>query len=357
MKKIVALFSLLALLLVTACGGPATNEASNSSTSSNSTNKPEASDNKELEKVQLLLAADGTAMYYTYIARDNGYFADEGLDVELVSGKGGTYVVQQVGAETVDVGIVAVASLLPAWDKDVDIQAVYQINVKNLFDFMVPKDSSITEISQLKGKVIGVTDLGSGEVPMVRSILSSAGLNPDKDVTLRAIGSDATSVLAAFEKGTVDAYSGGAHDLISLYAKGFESKSLIPEEYKTLPSTAIIANGKIIKENPELIEKISRAVAKATDFSIKDPDAAFEVMKKAVPEQYTDEKVGRLFLDTFIGLSTPIEPEKGYGYIYRDSWEQLVKQFSAGEQPVVTKEIDLDKYLNTSFLEKINQFE
>lgn len=353
-KKILSILSLLALLVVAACGGgTASNEASNTTSSSGTT---DTTDKKKLEKVQLLLAADGTAMYYTYIARDNGYFEEEGLDVELVSGKGGTYVVQQVGAETVDLGIVAVASLLPAWNKDIDIQAVYQINVRNLFEFMVPKDSSITDINQLKGKVIGVTDLGSGEVPMVRSILSGAGLNPDRDVTLRAIGSDATSILTAFEKGTIDAYSGGAHDLISLYAKGFQSKSLIPEEYLTLPSTAIIANGKVINENPELIEKITRAVAKATDFSIKDPNAAFEVMKKAVPEQYTDEAVGRLFLDTFIGLSTPVEPEKGYGYIYRDSWEKLVKQFSVGDQPVVSKEINLDQYLNTNFLEKANQF-
>ena len=57
---------------------------------------------------------------------------------------------------------------------------------------------------------------------------------------------------------------------------------------------------------------------------------AEEKMKKAVPEQYTDEKIGRLFLDTFIELSTPIEPEKGYGYIYEYSWAKLIDQFSVG---------------------------
>ena len=157
----------------------------------------------------------------------------------------------------------------------------------------------------MKGKVIGVTDLGSGEVPLVRSVLANAGLNPDQDVTIRAIGAEGTSILTAFEKGEIDAFSGGAHDLISLYGRGFKSKTLLPEEYKALPSTGIIANGKIMEKNPELVEKITRSIAKATDLAIKDPDAAYEVMKKAVPEQYTDEEMGRLFLDTFIGLSTP----------------------------------------------------
>ena len=174
-------------------------------------------------------------MYYAYIARDKGFFEEEGIEVDLLPGKGGSYVVQQVGAETVDIGIIAVNSVLPAWDKGIDIKMVYQVNVTNLFDFMVPEGSNVTDIKQLKGKVIGVTDLGSGEVPLVRSMLTSAGLNPDQDVTIRAIGAEGTSILTAFEKGEIDAFSGGAHDLISLYGRGFKSKSLLPEEYKTLP--------------------------------------------------------------------------------------------------------------------------
>jgi len=340
MKKITAMIMLLALLVLSACGNSDTKEVTGTND----------------EKVKLLLAAEGTAMYYAYIARDLGFFEEEGIDVELLPGKGGSYVVQQVGAETVDLGIIAVNSVLPAWDKGIDIKMVYQVNVTNLFDFMVPEDSKVTDIKQLKGKVIGVTDLGSGEVPMVRSILTSAGLNPDQDVTIRAIGADGTSILTAFEKGEIDAFSGGAHDLISLYGKGFKSRSLVPEEYKSIPSTGIIANGKIMKDNPEVVEKITRAVAKATDYAINDPDAAYEVMKKAVPEQYTDEKLGRLFLDTFIGLTKPLDPDKGYGYIYEDSWQRLIDQFSEGDDPVVKNEINLDEYLDSSLLEKANDF-
>ena len=342
LKRFVSILILLSLLILTACGNSGSTEVS------------KTSDGKE--KVKLLLAAEGTAMYYAYVARDKGFFAEEGIEVELLPGKGGSYVVQQVGAETIDLGIIAVNSVLPAWDKGIDIKMVYQVNVTNLFDFMVAEDSTVKDIKQLKGGVIGVTDLGSGEVPMVRSILSSAGLNPDTDVTIRAIGAEGTSILTAFEKGEIDAFSGGAHDLISLYGRGFKSKSLLPEEYKSIPSTGIIANGKIMKENPEVVEKISRAVAKATDFAINDPDAAYEVMKKAVPEQYTDEKIGRLFLDTFIELSTPIDPEKGYGYIYEDSWAKLIEQFSVGDDPVIKNEVNLDNYLDSSLLEKANNF-
>ncbi len=222
-------------------------------------------------------------MYYAYVAKEKGFFEEEGLDVELVSGKGSSYVVQQVGAGTVNIGITAVSALVTAWDKAIDIRSIYQINVTNLFDLIVTEDSGIKSVAELKGKVVGVSDLGGGEVPMVKSILAHAGLKTDTDVTLRAIGSEAPSILAAFEKGTIDAYSGGAHDLISLYGQGFKSTSLIPEEFKTLPSTGIIVNGDYLDANPEVATKFARAIARATDFSINNYDESYEIMKRAIP--------------------------------------------------------------------------
>jgi ABC-type nitrate/sulfonate/bicarbonate transport system substrate-binding protein len=296
-------------------------------------------------------------MFYTYIAREKGYFQEEGLDVELVPENGGANVVQQLGFGTADLGIVAVASLIPAWEQGMDIQVVYQINSTNLFDLIVPKDSTITNVNQIKGQAIGVTELGGAEVPLVLSLLAREGLQMDKDITLSPIGNDATKILAAFEKKEIAAFSGGAHDLVALYGMGFQSKSLYPRFYKSLPSTAIVANGKNIKERPDLVEKISRGIARGTDFSIKNRDSAYKIMKVAVPKEYADERVGQLGLDTFIDLASPIQTEKGYGYIYPEAWTKLIEIFSEGKQPVLSKEIDLTNYLNTSFLEKVNEFE
>ncbi|EKN68262.1 ABC transporter substrate-binding protein [Schinkia azotoformans] len=347
MKSTVSILLFFSIILVTACGSTSTNDGGNSPTSSDT----------ELEKVKLLLAAKGNPMFYAYIAKEKGFFQEEGLDVELVPEKGGANVVQQIGSGTADFGVVAVASLIPAWDQGMDIKVVYQINSTNLFDLIVPKYSDIKNINQLKGQAIGVTELSGAEVPMVQSLLAREGLHANEDVTLLPIGNDATTILVAFEKEKIAAYCGGAHDLVSLYTKGFQSKSLTPRAFKSLPSTAIIANGKIINERPDLVEKISRGIARGIDFSIKNRNLAFEIMKIAVPEEFADERVGQLGLNTFIDLSTPIETEKGYGHIYPDSWKKLIELFSEGEQPLLTKEIDVTKYLNTSFLEKANAFE
>lgn len=347
MKKRYIFFSLIILFLFSACGNGITNEENDSSKSEGITGN---------EKIELLLAAEGTAMYYAYVAKEKGFFKEEGLDVELVPCNSGAFVVERIGREKAHIGIVAAPSLFYAWNNDIDIQVIYQINSTNLFDFIVSKGSPIKEIRQLKGKTIGVTDDGGAEVQMVQALLTREGLKVDKDVKIKAIGNDGNTILNAFQTGKIAAFSGGVHDLNSLYATDFQSESLLPIDYKTLPSTAIVANGKTIREKPQFAEKISRAIAKGIDFSIKNKTETYEMMRKIYPKEYENEYVGKRLLETFINLSAPINTEKGYGYIYRDSWEKLIELYSIGEDPVITKEINLDHYLNDRFLKKANDF-
>ena len=53
---------------------------------------------------------------------------------------------------------------------------------------------------------------------------------------------------------------------------------------------------------------------------------------------------------------TPIEPEKGYGYIYEDSWAKLIDQFSVGTIQLLKMKSILITYLDSSLLEKANNF-
>ena len=158
------------------------------------------------------------------------------------------------------------------------------------------------------------------------------------------------------EKDEVQAYSGGAHDLVSLLGRGFEATSLMPAEFRAMPSTAVITSGKIMDENPELVEKILRGIAKATDYAVQNPEEAYETMKKISPEEYTDEKIGRLFLETFTKLSTLPNESDLYGQIDYDAWENFVDLFKDGDDPVIKKEFDLTPYLDDSLIEEVNNF-
>lgn len=103
--------------------------------------------------------------------------------------------------------------------------------------------------------------------------------------------------------------------------------------------------------------KVGRAVAKATLFSITNPDAAFNLMKQAIPEEYENDETGRLYLQTYIDLTTPTDISKGFGSIDRESWEITQNLFLEGEDPILSEPVDLDALLDESLLEEMNSFD
>lgn len=311
------------------------------------------------DKVQLLLPVRGTALYPAYVARQLGYFEQEGVDVEIVPGKGSTYVVQQVAAGTVPVGVGVPGALLPAVARGQKLKFFYTYGVKSLFDLVVPADSPITAVPDLRGKTVGITDPGGGEVPLVRALLAANNLRPGENVTLLPIGEKAPTILAAFRDGKVQAFAANANDLVWLYQAGFKPRSL-SGEFKDLPSSGIFVTEKTFTERRDLAVKIGRAIAKGTLFGMTNPDAAVAIMAKLVPDQFQNMEGGRAFYRTYLDLSTPQRQERGepvFGYAMPDGWERLQKIFLSGEKPILAQPVDLKALVTGELVAEINRFD
>lgn len=311
------------------------------------------------EKIQLLLPVRGTAAYPAYIAKHLGYFEEEGLDVEVVPGKGSTYVVQQVSAGTVPVGIGVPGALLPAVARGQKLKFFYTYAVKSLFDLVVPEDSPIKAVPDLGGKTVGITDFGGGEVPLVRALLAAANLRPGDNVTLLPIGEKVPTILAAFRDGKVQAFAGNANDLVWLYQAGFKPRSL-SGEFRALPASGIFATEKVYTERRDTLVKVGRAFAKATLFGMTNPDGASALMAKLFPDQFQNLEGGRAFYRVYLDLSTPQRQERGepvFGYAMPEGWERLQKVFLSGEKPILAKPVDLGSLVTGELVAEINRFD
>ena len=312
------------------------------------------------DKVQLLLPVRGSAAYAAYLANHLGYFQEEGLDVEVVPGKGSTYVVQQVAAGTVPIGMGVPGALLPAVARGQKLKFVYTYAVKNLFDLIVPDDSPIKTVDDLRGKTVGITDLGSGEVPLVRALLAAANLRPGENVTMTVIGEKAPTILASFKDGRVQAFAGAQNDLVWLYQAGFKPRSL-SAEYRDLPSGGIFVTEKTLTDRRDMVVKVSRSIARATLFALTSFDAAVAIMAKFAPEQFENMESGRIFLRTYIDLSTPLRKDQAgeliFGYAMPEGWERLQKIFLSGEKPVLAKPIDLAPVVTGDLVADVNTFD
>ena len=78
---------------------------------------------------------------------------------------------------------------------------------RELFSLIVRNDlrADVTRVSDLRGKRIGYSTPGSGSWAATLAYLSRAGLNPEKDVELVSLGSDANVLYTALVSGKVDA--------------------------------------------------------------------------------------------------------------------------------------------------------
>lgn len=144
---------------------------------------------------------------------------------------------------------------------------------------IIPKDSTITSVAQLKGKKIAYPGKGSQQYPLLVKALADAGLSVDDVELFKTKGSDVPTLLA---NKSVDAGITWDPHVSSALAAG-HSKVLIKAE-KILPIKAghyigngVYARNDFIAARPELVQDLISSIVKAVDFILKNEDKAIKM--------------------------------------------------------------------------------
>ncbi|GHT80249.1 ABC transporter substrate-binding protein [Actinomycetota bacterium] len=164
----IAMVAALALV-TTACTAPA--PAASGSGSGSATTQA----SYPLGKTQIQALGGGVCGAPTYIAVEKGFFAEQGIDVELVSG---TFAQQQSGLQS---GQFLVANgdfqFFPAVNEGLDLNIIGGLH-EGCIKLLVPKDSPIQTVADLKGKKIGVDEIGGTPWAITSVALAQAGIDP-----------------------------------------------------------------------------------------------------------------------------------------------------------------------------------
>jgi len=221
----------------------------------------------------------------TYIAVEKGFFAEEGLDVTLVKGDWNTV------KDGLAAGKLAAAQgLLMNWLKPIEQGLDVKLTVgvhTGCLKIISSKASGITAVTQLKGKRVGVPSIGSAPHLLAFRATAIAGLSPEKDIQWKIF--PPAELKIALEKGEVDAVA-VADPIGAIIEKGVPGAVTLVDSAKTKPYVdeyccLIGVNGKLVRENPELAAKITRAFAKSAKWiSLNRAEAAAIITeKKYVP--------------------------------------------------------------------------
>ncbi|MDX6739582.1 ABC transporter substrate-binding protein [Actinocorallia sp. A-T 12471] len=266
--------------------------------------------------------------YPLYVAEDKGYFKEEGVKAsfEATDGSGGA--VQATLTGKAELAAAAPNAYLAATATGAGLQAFYALYQKSTFSVITTKDSGVSDVAGLKGKKIGISAPGGGDVIYQEWLASQAGLKKDADYSQLAVG-DGSSAATALKKGTVDAYSASFFDEEVIKSGDLEVTALHVANEPQLVDNFLVATDKWAKANTETIEKVGRALARGTEWGLANPDGVIEICGKHAPEETEDPAFAKVIYDRVSDLLTLPESAQGkYGHIDTDGFGAFAAQLA-----------------------------
>lgn len=325
-KGVLALIAALCLAVAVAACGDDDDDSGGETASSG-----------ETQEIDVLLSFPrGNAWLPLLVAEDQGYFEEQGLKVNIQETEGSGFVTQQIIAGNADFGWAGAPSDVIAFATDSSLRALACNHEKNIFSINVPADSDIQDVSDLDGRVLGITAKGGGEEPMVDSVIATN----DLDLKVLPVGEVGPAVIKAIEDGTVDAFAGGITDITTLEASGIEFRDITPEEYDPMPGDCLISTADALSDTEvqEQAAAMIRAWMKGAFFAIANPDAAIDIACRTLPEECRDrEGFTAPFAKKIIDIVQPVDDSLPPTALDPAGWEQTAKVLEmsgAIEEPV-----------------------
>ena len=210
-----------------------------------------AQEKKNVRMVFVSLAWNSEIPFRAALAR--GYFKQQGLQIEPILIRGGPAAIAALVSGEVDFAAIGGA------------QAVFRSRARGLDLSIIGCTSSTTNyillgnkqtrtVEDLRGKMIGVTGAGTYSEFAMKAFLKKHNINPDKDVTLRAIGGTVLRA-AAIEKGIIAAAPFSPEDGVRLIKAGYSLISNLSESLG-IPQNILVTRNEVLEKYPDMSRRV-----------------------------------------------------------------------------------------------------
>jgi NitT/TauT family transport system substrate-binding protein len=305
-------------------------------------------------KVDMLLSyQESIAWAPMLVAREAGYFDDEGLEVSTEETEGSGFVTQQIIAGNKDFGWAGADSIIIAASKDPRIRVVTCNQSQNIFRIVVNEGSDVTSVEDLAGKTLGYTEKGGGEEPLVKSSLADAGITDD--VKLLPIGAAGPQSKNAIENGTVDAYASSYPDISSLTAEGMTFTDITPDKFSATPGDCLVTLDETLKDEgkAELAAKLGRAWTKGAIYGTANPEGGLDMNCKIVPDECEDPAFAKAYYDDTIRLLQPVDKSLTLGQLDPAGWKTTADVLL--ETGTIDKAVDVDTLIGAPEVKAVQE--
>jgi NitT/TauT family transport system substrate-binding protein len=217
------------------------------------------------------------------VATKMGWFAKEGVKIELIPVAGSTDCVKSVATKDMMFSIPSIEPLAVIAAQGVKANNFYTAYQGNIYGFAVPEDSPIKSAADLRGKKIGLTSMASAGLIVARAMVQSAGMDATKDVSIVVAGEGAQTA-ALLRTKQIDALSQFDTQYALVENAGIKLRMLPKDEIAKFPSNGFIALDETLKTNRKEAIAIAKGYAMGTVFAIANPEAAVRIFWEIYPQ-------------------------------------------------------------------------
>jgi NitT/TauT family transport system substrate-binding protein len=265
-----------------------------------------------------------------HLAVKKGWYAKQGLDVQLEDGNGSVSTVQIVGNGDYDLGHASLATMAIARSKGLQVKAVAGFIRQNDIGLMIGKDTGVNSPKDLKGKKLTFT-AGSLETPFLDRFISAGGLTRD-DLELTNV--DAANKGTLYMSGRVDGAFSSAPFMQPIFDRQRPTKTIKFSDYGLeFPSFGLFATEATIAAKRDQIRKFASVTAGAWQYILNGHEAeGVQAIMEARPQAKLDPQVLLDQIKILRGLvSTPATAGKPMGIMAEADWAKAIDTLQQGK--------------------------
>ncbi|OAB43288.1 ABC transporter substrate-binding protein [Paenibacillus glacialis] len=302
------------LLSLTGCG--------NGAISNQGTAQPSTSSEKEVQELSIMLDWYPNAVHsFLYTAQKNGYFTEQGLQVNIQMPAETNDALKLVATGKIDLALSYQPQVLMARGENIPVKSIAAIVRHPLNHLMVPAGGKVKSPKDLVGANVGYSSIPLYEA-MVHTMIKNDG-GDSQNVNMIDVGYDLIPSIATSK---VDAIMGGFinHEQLILAKQGHPMVSLNPTEYGVPDyyELVLVASDQGLKEKPELLAKFVTAIREGQQNVHQHPDQALSVLFEHEDQTSPlDKEIETKSLQMLLPLMDA--KDQPFGYQAPESWENV----------------------------------
>jgi NitT/TauT family transport system substrate-binding protein len=281
-----------------------------------------------------------------YWAKEQGWYADAGIDLTIEEGRGSAASVQKVGAGAAPFGIADMATALQGRGQGADVVGVMAIYANSPYGVYWKKSSGIEDVQDLQGKKLGnpPSDAARQMWPAIADAIGLPGdsvewINIKPDAKIQSLQADVIDATTSFYNlhYVFQRVFGDDMGFVALRDIGFNPYG-----------NSIVVNGDYMRAHPDVVENFVKVTQKAYAACLADPAPCNQALAQAASQKIEDVNAN---WDLVVELMDhPVTRENALGYFDPARLDQDYKWVDASFdiEPYDVSEAYTNEFLDTS---------